>query len=130
MNEFFQLLLPWQETSNDQIISDIFVSIIGASFLILLIYFSVKIYLRYRLIRSLTRKIREFNSPAQPSILQELKEGFDRKAEFAEAWQEFEDSLITRQRNENQEIVYKTDEASFFFSEDRLLGQYMNLRPI
>ncbi len=127
MNEFFKLLLPWQETPNDQI-SDIFVYIIGVSFLILLIYFCVKIYIRYRLIRSLTRKIGQFERPAQPSILQELKEEFDREAKFAEAWQEFEDSLITRQHNENQKIVYKTDEASFFFSEDRLLGQYMNLR--
>lgn len=127
MNEFFKLLLPWQETPNDQI-SDIFVYIIGASFLILLIYFCVRIYLRYRLIRSITRTIRQFQRPAQPSILQELKEEFDRDPKFAEAWQEFEDSLITRQHDENQEIVYKTDEASFFFSEDRLLWQYMNLR--
>ena len=127
MNEFLKLLLPWQETPNDQI-SDIFVYIIGASFLILLSYFVVRIYLRYNLIRNLTRKIRQFERPAQPSILQELKEEFDRKPKFSEAWQEFEDSLITRQHDENQEIVYKTDEASFFFSEDRLLGQYMNLR--
>ncbi len=127
MNEFLTLLLPWQETPNDQI-SDIFVYIIGGSFLILLTYFGIKIFIRYRLIRSLTRKIHQFNRPAQPSILQELKEEFDRKAKFAEAWQEFADSLITRQHDENQEIVYKTDEASFFFSEDRLLGQYMNLR--
>lgn len=127
MNEFLTLLLPWQETPNDQI-SDIFVYIIGGSFLILLTYFGIKIFIRYRLIRSLTRKIHQFNRPAQPSILQELKEEFDRKAKFAEAWQEFADSLITRQHDENQEIVYKTDEASFFFSEDRLLGQHMNLR--
>ncbi len=58
---------------------------------------------------------------------QELKEKFNRNGELAEAWQEFEDSLITRQR-ENQEMVYKTDEASLFFSEDRLLGQHLNLR--
>ncbi|RKU13253.1 hypothetical protein C6501_09315 [Candidatus Poribacteria bacterium] len=129
MNEFLTLLLPWKETPNDQI-SDIFVYIIGASSLILLIYFVVKIYLRYNSIRNLTRKIKnsQFERPAQPSILQELKEEFARKTEFTEAWQEFEDSLITRQRDENQKIVYKTDEASFFFSEDRLLRQYMNLR--
>ncbi len=126
MNEFLTLLLPWQKTPNDQI-SDIFVYTIGVSFLILLVYFGVRIYLRYNSIRSLTRKISQFERPAQPSILQELKEEFD-KAKFDEAWQEFADSLITRQRDENQEIVYKTDEASFFFSEDRLLGQYMNLR--
>lgn len=127
MNDFLKLLLPWQKTPNDQI-SDIFVYIIGASFLILLIYFIVKISLRYNIIRNLTRKISQFERPAHPSILQELKEEFDRNAKFAEAWQEFADSLITRQHDENQEIVYKTDEASFFFSEDRLLGQYMNLR--
>ena len=126
MNNFLKLLLPWQETSNN-LISDIFVSIIGVSFLILLIYFGIKISRRRKLIRNLTRKISQFERPAQPSILQELKEEFD-KAKFAEAWQEFADSLITHQHNENQKIVYKTDEASFFFSEDRLLGQYMNLR--
>ena len=127
MNDFLKLLLPWQETPNDQI-SDIFVYIIGASFLILLIYFGVRIYLRSNLIKDLTRKISQFERPAQPSILQELKEEFDRKTKFAEAWQEFEDSLITRQHDNNQEIVYKTDEAAFYFSEDRLLVQYMNLR--
>lgn len=127
MNEFLNLLLPWQKTSNDQI-SDVFVYIIGVSFLILLTYFGIRIFLRYRSIRSLTRKIHQFKRPAQPSILQELKEEFDRETKFAEAWQEFSDSLITRHRDENQEIVYKTEEASFFFSEDRLLGEYMNLR--
>ena len=127
MNEFLNLLLPWQKTSNDQI-SDVFVYIISASFLILLTYFGIRIFLRYRSIRSLTRKINQFERPAQPSILQELKEEFDRESKFAEAWQEFSDSLITRQHYENQEIVYKTEEASFFFSEDRLLGEYMNVR--
>ena len=127
MNDFLKLLVPWQKTPNDQI-SDLFVYIIGTSFILLVIYFSVRILLQYQLIRSLTRKIRQFNKPAKPSIKQQLKEEFDRKVKFAEAWQEFEDSLITRQRDENQEVVYKTDEASYFFSEDRLLGQYMNLR--
>ena len=127
MNEFFNLLLPWQETSNDQI-SDVFVYIIGGGFLLLLIYFSVRIIPRYLLIRSLVRKVGQFGRPAQPSILHELKEDFDHKDKFAEAWQEFADSLIERKDDKNQSIVYKTDEASFFFSEDRLLGQYMNLR--
>ena len=66
--------------------------------------------------------------PARPQITQELKEKFARNGELAEAWQEFEDSLITRQRDENRGVVYKTDEASLFFSEDRLLGQHLNLR--
>ncbi len=128
MNDFFNLLLPWQEMSNDQI-SDVFVYIIGGGSLLLLIYFSVvRIIPRYFLIRSLVRKVNQFERPAEPSILHELKEDFDRKDNFAEAWQEFADSLITRQHDENQKIVYKTDEASFFFSEDRLLGQYINLR--
>ena len=127
MNDFLKLLVPWQRTPNDQI-SDIFVYIIGISFLVLIIYFGVRILLQYQLIRSLTRKIRQFNRPAQPSIKQQLEQDFARKIEFAEAWQEFEDSLVTRQRDENQEVVYKTDEASYFFSEDRLLGQYVNLR--
>lgn len=126
MEQLFDLLLPWPWRSVNWI-TDPFVYGIGISFIVLVAYFSIKIFIRYRLIKSLTRKIHQFERPAQPSILQELKEEFDRK-KFAEAWQEFEDSLITRQHDENQEIVYKTDEASFFFSEDRLLGQYMNLR--
>ena len=117
MNDFLKLLVPWQRTPNDQI-SDIFVYIIGISFLVLIIYFGVRILLQYQLIRSLTRKIRQFNRPAQPSIKQQLEQDFARKIEFAEAWQEFEDSLVTRQRDENQEVVYKTDEASYFFSEE------------
>ena len=42
-------------------------------------------------------------------------------------WQDFEDSLITRHQG-NKDVVYKTDEASFFFSEERLLDQHLNLR--
>ncbi len=42
MRDFLQLLLPWQETPNDQI-SDLFVYIIVAVFLFSFIYFSLKI---------------------------------------------------------------------------------------
>ena len=58
---------------------------------------------------------------------QELAEKFNRNKELADAWQEFEDSLITRSHNENQ-ILYKTDEAALFFSEERLLEQHLNIR--
>ena len=127
MTEFFnllRLLLPWEDAPNDQI-SDIFVYVIGVAFLLLGICFSVKTFLRLRLIKGLTKEVRGYDRPAQPAIKQELKEKFNRNRELVEAWREFEDSLITRQR-ENQEMVYKTGEASLFFGEDRLLP--LNLR--
>ena len=126
MSEFFNLLLPWQEATDDQI-SDVFVYIIGAAFLLLAIYFAVRTVYRYRLIKGLVEEVNNYARPAQPPIKQQLKEKFDHNSELAEAWQEFEDSLITRNHHENQ-IVYKTDEASLFFSEERLLEQYLNLR--
>ncbi len=127
MTEFLNLLLPWEDTPNDQI-SDIFVYVILLSFIILSGLFLWKTFSRCRLIDSLTKELQKFNRPIQPQIKQELKEKFAHNNELAEAWQEFEDSLITRKRNENQEVVYKTDEASLFFSEDRLLEHHLNLR--
>ena len=127
MTEFLNLLLPWENAPNDQI-SDGFVYVILLSFIILLGYFLWATFSRCRLIDSLIKELQKFNRPAQPHIKQELKEKFAHNNEFAEAWQEFEDSLITRKRNENQEIVYKTDEASLFFSADRLLEHHLNLR--
>ena len=129
MTEFFNLLLPWREATNDQI-SDGFVYIIGTAFLIFGFYFFVRTFLQRRLINGLTQEVRQYDRPAQPQNLEELKENFSGKGEFAEAWQEFEDSLITHTKHdEDQEtVVYKTDEASLFFSEERLLGQHLNLR--
>ena len=131
MNDFLKLLVPWQEAPNDQI-SDLFVYGILLFFLICLGIFLAKTIRRGLFINRLTGEISRFaeevgrsNRPAEPQILHELKEKFPAKGELAEAWQEFEDSLIT---DENRVIVYKTDEASLFFSEERLLGQYMNLR--
>lgn len=126
MTEFLNLLLPWKDAPNDQI-SDLFVYVIGAAFLVLGIYFLVITFRQRRLINGLIKDVRKYDSPAQSSIKQELKEKFNRNSELAETWQEFENSLITRQR-ENREIVYKTDEASLFFSEDRLLEPHLNLR--
>ncbi len=130
MNEFFVLLFPWQETPNDQI-SDIFVYGILLAFIILLAIFLLKTIRRARLISSLANQVNQHGAPARPEVLPKLKEAFDRNIEFAEAWQEFENSLITRQRQlhgTQEDIVYKTDEASLFFSEDRLLEQHLNLR--
>ena len=132
MNEFLKLLLPWQKTPNDQI-SDIFVYGILALFSILLVIFLWKTIRRIRLISSLNKKIDilggEYGRPAEPGILSKLEEIFNRSDKFFKpfnkAWQEFKESLITPER---RKVVYKTDEASLFFSEDRLLGQYMNLR--
>ena len=126
MSDFFNLLLPWQDATDDQI-SDVFVYIIGAAFLLLVIYFAVRTFRRDQLINSLTKEVSKYNRPAEPSIKQTLRLKFVHNNELAEAWQEFEDSLITRNYNEKQ-IVYKTAEASFFFSEERLLEQYLNIR--
>lgn len=132
MSDFLKLLLPWQETSNDQIISDVFVSGILLFFFICFGIFLAKTIRRGMFINKLTVEISRFaedvgrnNRPAEPQILHELKEKFPTKGELAEAWREFEDSLIT---DENRVIVYKTDEASLFFSEERLLEQYIYLR--
>ena len=129
MGDFLNLLLPWQASSsgNDEI-SDGFVYGILISCVILLVIFLWKTVRRCILIKGLVRELQEFNQPVQPHTKQELAEKFDRNTDLTEAWQEFKDSLITRRRKENQEIVYKTDEASLFFSEERLLNQHLNLR--
>ena len=138
MNEFLKLLLPWQEAPNDQI-SDFFVYIIGGAFIFLGIYFFLKTFFQRRLINGLAEKVPK-HRPARLEDLTRLKQEFPEdekislrkrfsgKRKLNEAWQDFEDSLIPRQRGNNQEIVYKTDEVSLFFSEDSLLAQHMNLR--
>ena len=127
MNQFLTLLLPWPwRTFN--LITDIFVYVIFLSFIICL-GFLWKTTRRARLIKILADQVNQHGHPAKPEILPSLKTDFDCNDELSEVWQEFQNSLVTRQPKENQEkIVYKTDEASFFFSEERLLGQYMNLR--
>ena len=45
--------------------------------------------------------------------------------EFREAWIEFSSVLI---KEEKTKITYKSDESAPYFSEERLLGQYLNLR--
>ncbi len=132
MDDFLKLLLPWQETPNDQI-SDYFVYGIFALFITLLVIFLWKTFRRILLINGLSKEIEElggkYGRPADPGILSELEEIFKHSDNFfkpfSKAWQEFRESLITPDR---REVVYKTDEASLFFSEERLIGQYMNLR--
>lgn len=125
MNEFLKLLLPWWGPINW--ITDSFISVIILSAIVSGIWLWVKTFRRRRLINSLTEETSQYTRPAQPSIKQQLNEKFTH-TELAEAWQEFEDSLIKGKHPENQEVVYKTDEASFFFSEERLLDQHLNLR--
>lgn len=128
MNQLFTLLLPWPWRAFNPI-TDIFVYGIFLFFGISFVIFLVKTVHRVGLIDDLIEKVNEHTRPAKPNILLQLKEAFDRNIELKEMWREFSDSLITRQRGENQEqMVYKTDEASLFFSEERLLGQYVNLR--
>ena len=132
MNEFLNLLLPWWWGPINWI-TDSFISVIILCTIVSGIWFWVKTFRRRRLINSLTKETSQYSRPAQPSIKQELAEKFNRNKELADAWQEFEDSLIEGKRpgnqdDENQEVVYKTDEASLFFSEERLLDQHLNLR--
>ena len=125
MNEFLKLLLPWWGPINW--ITDVFISVIVLYAIVSVIWFWLKTFFRCSLISDLMDEVRKYDRPVQHSIKQELKSKFDRNKEFTDAWREFEDSLITRSHNENQ-MVYKTDEASLFFSEERLLGQHLNLR--
>ena len=128
MNQFLNLLLPWPWRDFDPI-TDAFVYVIFFLFVICLVIFLVKTFLRVGLMDTLIQSIKEYKRPAKPNILHLLKEKFDSDKELKEMWQEFEDSLIRRPRDENQdEIVYKTDEAALFLSEERLLGRYINLR--
>jgi len=129
MNEFLKLLLPWQETSNDQI-SDIFVYGILLASTVLLVIFLLKIIRQTYSIGSLAKEVgnlgSKYDRPADPGILNDLEKVFeDENKLFKKAWQEFKESLVIPER---RKVVYKTNEASFFFSEDRLLGQALNLR--
>ena len=126
MKEFLNLIIPVLGGINW--ITDGFIFAIVLYAIPSGIWFLLKSYLRSRLIDGLGEMVREFNRPARPEILPNLKENFDRNGVFAEVWQEFEDSLITRQRDQNLAVVYKTDEAALFFSEERLLEQHLNLR--
>ena len=129
MNEFLKLLLPWQKTPNDQI-SDFFVYGILSASVVLLLIFLWKTVRRARLIGGLAKEVGtlgyKYTRPADPGILNDLDEIFESNDKlFKKAWQEFKESLVIPER---RKVVYKTDEASLFFSEDRLLGQSLNLR--
>ena len=126
MTEFLNLLLPWHETPNDQI-SDVFVYFIGIAFIISSGYFIMRTFRHRRVISRLEKAARESERPAQPNDRDRLNKEFSDKGKFATVWQDFEDSLITRHQG-NKDVVYKTDEASLFFSEERLLNQHLNLR--
>ena len=132
MNEFLNLLLPWWWGPINWI-TDSFISVIVLYAIVSGIWFWVKTFFRRSLIDSLTEEVRQYDGPAQPSIKHQLKEKFEHNTALKDAWREFEDSLIEgkrpgNQEDENQEVVYKTDEASLFFSEERLLDQHLNLR--
>lgn len=128
MTEFLNLLLPWW-WGPVSLITDIFISLIFLFFIVFLAIFLWKTIPRSRLFEGKAGELdEEFRPPVQPQIKQQLLEKFECDKALEEAWNEFEYSLITRQRSENEEIVYKTDEASLFFSEHRLLEQHLNLR--
>ena len=122
--ELLELLIPvW---GGVDWVTDSFIFLIVSYAIGAWIYFVFKkIQPQKFLIHSLTEDVSEYTRPAQPSVKEKLREKFTCNDKLAEIWQEFEDSLIT---NQNQTVIYKTDEASFFFSEDRLLEQHLNLR--
>ena len=138
MDEFFKLLLPRWNAINDQITA-VFVYVIGITFLLFGFYFFVRTLFQRGLIKNLTDKVVNKRRPVQPKDLHELgaefsddgeltlKDKFSGKEKITEAWLEFENSLVTRERN-GDHVIYKTDEASLFFSEDRLLARHLNLR--
>ena len=114
MNQLFQILLPWPWRDFNPI-TDPFVYSIFLFFIICLGIFFWKTILRARLIKILVDQVNQHVHPAKPEILPHLKTAFYGNSELSEVWQEFENSLITRRPKENQEeVVYKTDEASFF----------------
>ena len=125
MSEFIDLLLPWWWGETDKIM-DGFISVILLTFIILSIILMRKTFRRASRIDSLSKEVDKYKRPAQPSFKHNLKASFERN-NLAEAWQEFEDSLIEHPR-EDPEVVYKTDDSSLFFGEDRLLDQQLNLR--
>ena len=125
MSEFIDLLLPWWWGETDKIM-DGFISVILSTFIILSIILMRKTFRRASRIDSLSKEVDKYKRPAQPSFKHNLKVSFERN-NLAEAWQEFEDSLIEHPR-EDPEVVYKTDDSSLFFGEDRLLDQQLNLR--
>ena len=125
MSEFIDLLLPWWWGETDKIM-DGFISVILLTFIILSIILMRKTFRRASRIDSLSKEVGKYKRPAQPSFKHNLKVSFERN-NLAEAWQEFEDSLIEHPR-EAPEVVYKTDDSSLFFGEDRLLDQQLNLR--
>lgn len=122
--DLLRLLLPWPWSAHSTI-TNFFIYGIFLFFVIFLFRFLQRIRRRGRLIHSLTTEVSEFSRPARPDIRPKLKSSFDLNHELAEAWQEFDDSLIT---DDHRQIVYKTEEASVFFSEERLLAQHLNLR--
>ena len=113
MNEFYELLLPWREATDDQI-SDVFVYIIGGTFLLFGFYFLVRTFILCGVISSLTKEVGKYGDTAKPRHLHELQEKFaskgnpavieklSGKVKLIEAWQEFRNSLV---EPDNKEIV-------------------------
>ena len=126
MSKFIDLLLPWW-WGETKLITDSFISVIFLTFIVFLAILLWKTFRQGLRIDGLSKTVDKYNRPAEPSIGQSLKDEFKRN-QLAEVWQEFSDSLIKRPWDENQEVLYKTDDASLFFSEDRLLDQHFNLR--
>ena len=121
------LLLPWPWSAHS-LITNVFIYAIVVFFLGSIVWFYVRIHKRGNLINRLIFEASKYERPAQPEIVSKLKVSFGQHRELADAWKEFEDSLVKRSRDNGLSIVYKTEEASIFFSEERLLAQHLNLR--
>lgn len=128
--ELLKLLLPIQALLSleaNAIITFIFIFLILMLGLGSWIKFTHSLNLWGRQLRTLTQHLRSYGRPAPARIRHELAERFTANG-LGEIWQEFQDSLVTREDENDNEIVYKTEESTLYFSEDRLINQRLNFR--
>lgn len=137
MLDFLQLIFPISNlNSTSKIVTAIFVFVTIAYFIVALFLFGRKVYKRCKLLKRLTENIRNIDKPVQPKDLHKIENWFNkayeksslRNKEFSEAWKDFQNTLVTRDIKDNQKIVYKTEGVEHYLNEDRLIGQYLNLR--
>lgn len=130
MTEFIYLIFPIKALISGEAnarITFLFIGMITLFWGYFWVSFRLKTKHLYRQLSSPLKQISNVKRPAPARLKHELEQLFNGSL-LNEAWQEFQDSLVTR-RDENQnEIVYKTEESALYFSEERLINQNLNLR--
>ncbi len=126
--DLVKLLLPWPFYPEHNLVTNLFIYVIFLFWIVSLIWFVIRIDKRIRSIRELASEVKKHTRPARPEILTQLEEKFSLDSQLSDAWQELKDSLVTRDGSNSGPIVYKTEEASFYINEERLLAQHLNLR--